>query len=365
MAAFSSSTDFFELTVRKNHIRKMSFLQDPWIDLPVEIACEIITRITDLRSLLNYMQTSKTFYRLSRLCTRVIDSPVKVEVPLSYFTGFQNLQIIGGKIRVRIDPDISALSTLPGLRAANLIYNRDVEEVNPDELHDLVKTILANLGLGRKIPQVDFRIVVVSNFNRIGLIIQGDRFDILGVSETVSRPIVETIKEAYPQLQYLGLSNLSANFTLVNRDFRNFLLEADFGLTDPTRPPSENNPRFSVDDLSDSGLLPRYLILDLILLYGWHNGLIENGVLYLDDLMRKYIQPALIEENLQRSQYGLETVPLDRIIFSHRPNTIVDYVSGHFTPRWGHLEQFDLPTFLPDLQSTETQVQRLLSYYQT
>src|SRR5690606_33543187 len=94
-----------------------------------------------------------------------------------------------------LGPDVS---TLPTLRSANLVYNQDLEEGTLDELHDLVRLIFRNLQLGRKIPQV------LLTLNRFGLIIQGDRFDILRGSETATRELATTIKEAYPQLQYLG-----------------------------------------------------------------------------------------------------------------------------------------------------------------
>lgn len=152
-----------------------------------------------------------------------------------------------------------------------------------------------------------------------------------------------------------------------NRDFRNFLREGSFGLTDPSRPPSKKNPPLNFHSLSDSGILPRNLIFDLILLYGWYNGLIQDGVLYHDDLMKRYIQPALIEENQDRIGKDFEAVPLDRIVFSHRVGAIQDYVSGHFIPRLGRLEQLDLPisgSSLPDLDMIERQVYNLLSYYE-
>lgn len=83
--------------------------------------------------------------------------------------------------------------------------------------------------------------------------------------------------------------------------------------------------------------------------------------------MKRYIQPALIEENQDRIGKDFEAVPLDRIVFSHRVGAIQDYVSGHFIPRLGRLEQFDLPisgSSLPDLDMIERQVYNLLSYYE-
>ena len=337
---------------------------DSWSDLPEEIACEIITRITDLRSLLNYMQSSQTFYRLARLCTRMIDSPVKVEVPLSYFAGFQNLQLIGDKILVTITAEeLSLLSTLPSLRAATLLYI-DSPETRVVDSYASLRSILRALDLGRKIPQMNFHIILHPGYSSLFLIIQGNRFGILGADRLEAARV---INEIYPQLQYLELPGLGSSLATYNRDFMNLLRDGDFGLVDPSQPPSEKNPPFSYDlhRLADSGALPRTLPFDLILLYAAHNGLVKDGTIYLDDLMKRYIQPAIVEHN-RRFPVPL---PLDRIIFSTRPNVVTDPISGLFkllSPRT--FSTFDLPSSsipLGDLTTIDQQVRNAYRHYQS
>ena len=164
-------------------------------------------------------------------------------------------------------------------------------------------------------------------------------------------------------------------FTLTSRNFRNFLREGDFGLVDPSQPPSETNPplAYNLLRLADSGIVLRGSPTWLVIIYAKYNRLIRDRTLYLDGLMTRYIQPAIIEENRQqeimnRRREGIirDPLPIDQLpsVLSMAHDILV-----HLTkPSLATFHQFDLPLSaapLNDLDTIDRQVRNALRHYQS
>lgn len=323
------------------------YSQDYWADLPVEIACEIITRIDDLRSLFNHMQASKTFYELAQVCIRELNSKVRMEVPLRSLVKFQNLESLGDNIILTVTPDeVNLLSSLPRLRRANILFSNLVYGAF-NQLSSEITVIFQELGLSRKIPLVNFRIHLILSTIPTTILIQGDRFGILSFED-----VSPLIQKLYPELKYVQLpSGYSSGETLISRDLRDFLREGDFGLTDPSHPPSGTNPplRDYLEQFADFKMMPKVLG-DIIEIYAIYHHLIHEDEITLDETMKRYIQPTIIWENKVRKSRFLgnaytryselyKPLSLDKISIYSIPDMILQ--STH-PERW-NFEQFDIP----------------------
>ena len=325
-------------------------MNDPWETLPDEIACEIITRLNNLQEISSYMQTSRHFNRLARRCLQVIDSSTLVRVPLTYFTQFQNLRVIGDNIIVTMrQEEADLLLTLPQLGAVNLSIDLPLEYQEDDYLQfsdyllSVMLAVLERLNLQRKFPHVNLRVELRGKWadliQNTTLIFQGHRFGSLK-GFFASRQWAGMISKRYPQPQYIQIPRMVDRILLIDRDLRNFLREGDFGLVDPLQPPSEANPPLSVylRRLSDSGLIDAYVLHFLISIYAWSHGLFSDATIYFDDLMRRYFQPAIIRENERRALHGQGLLALDSV----EETKSID-IAGLFTSR-RDFTYYDIPT---------------------
>ena len=345
---------------------------DHWADLPSEIACEIITRITDLRSLLNYMQISRTFYRLAHSCTRIIDSPVRIEVPLSYFAGFQNLQTIGDNISVTLNTeDLPLLSTLPLLTTANLRYSHTsgISGYPPLEL-GVILSFADGLKIAQKIHNLNLRLAIDQQTVIFYLIIQGNRFTIepdpLRVEE-----VRQLFHLSYPQFEFVPIPGM---MSLLSRGVRNFLSQQDFGLIDPSQPPSETNPPLVtlLREIAQSGLVHNLLITYAFLIYETYHQLGATGIPFAD-ILWPILEPGIIHANDQlmweyenerlggREAELPDLIPLDN--FDWR--SLFRYMYRILKPARETFEQYDVPTPLPQERYDQIyqQVQAIYDLY--
>lgn len=312
------------------------YSQDYWADLPVEIACEIISKIEDLRSLFNHMQASKTFYELAPHCIRELNSKVRMEVPLSSLVKFHNLESLGDNIILTIGPnELELLSRIPRLRKANILLTNPAYG-SYSALSSIVINLLSGLNLKQKIPQVNFRIYLLLSTAPTTILIQGDRFGTISFKDL--NPL---FGEFYPELKHVILSEShSGSERMVSKDFREFLKEEDFGLVDPSQPPSETNPPLQnlFRQLSDSTIMAE-MVDAIIRLYSEYHDLVEDGSIIFDQTLKRLLQPVAL---LLRSRM-LPSHPLDRFKY----NDLVLARSYFINPSRETFNKFDIPVSSP------------------
>lgn len=237
-----------------------------WEHLPDDMACEIISRTTNIRDLFQYMQTSKRFSELAHLCTIRLESDERRTIGIESLVNFNQLQEIGDNILVSIKSEtIPLLQNLPQLRKANFFL-----PLSSNFIQDVL-LILNQLNLAGKIPYENFRIIGFLKY----LFLQGDHTMIIWPMLTSEKLL--PLQEQYPEMIFTLLKDPQL---LMNNRLRNFLREGDFGLVDPTRFPSEDNPPLSVylSRLGNHGLAESQLSASILRIYIFHHRL-----LYPDD----------------------------------------------------------------------------------
>ena len=247
----------------------------PWDLLNEDAACEIISRLTSIRDIINYSETSPRFYQLAKRCLTRLDSDEYIEVPLTWLSEFKNLRVTGENIRVLVTPrTLHLVESLPRLLEANFI------------LEDLsFESFLDELNLNRKVPQESFRMI---NNYETGYIIQGNRWTNFGVGSPIPQ-------EEYPGLYLIDrfslmreicpdyLSGIYIQFMyLISPVLGDYLLRTDFGLVDPSQPPSEesqeNLPLNSyLQRVVQGGLIDMVFMLALMRIYFYYRRQANRG----------------------------------------------------------------------------------------
>jgi hypothetical protein len=262
--------------------------QDPWDDLPEEVACEIVSKTTNLKEILKYMRTSRKFLRLAQNCILFLDSDKLIEVPVQWLLQFRNLRGTGDLIRIILGQEtIPLVAQLPQLREANFIIR-----VSPLYLDADILNLFFKLKLAQKLPRVNFRLFQKLGLFLSGLLIQGGQM--VGFGDIAKPYILQPILDEYPNLNYVDLDHRPwIPMRLVDRDFRDFVEEAEFGLIDPSRPPGPDNPSITplVQKLVRSGSLEPFYVGHIIFLYSqYHHLTPPNRVLIeADRLLRDYL----------------------------------------------------------------------------
>lgn len=179
------------------------------------------------------MQVSRAFAELARNCIVVINSSSRIQVPLAYLTRFRNLQAVGDQIIVTVQSDdLGLLSMLPALRSINLY----VAILPGDDEIQVLEAIAQGIHLDAKVPQLNLRVAYGLRSQVVCWFIQGDRF--INYPNTFSN-VVLAFRQAHPELREVMRS--SPNIYLTPRSMQDFIRTENFGLLDPSRPPSETN----------------------------------------------------------------------------------------------------------------------------
>lgn len=320
--------------------------EDPWDQIPTDVACQIISQIIDLDDLERTRRVSQTFNRLARLCTQQVDANRKIVIPVSYFADFRNLQIVGDNIILEVRPkDLALLSTMPSLREANFNVGHFVQ-TNILEFGISV-AILQQLQLDRKLPRVNFRFVACYSYQMSGLILQGDQFTTMDLPLEVAREIMQ----AFPQLQYVPLlMDRKRLKRLMSRKIREVLRVGEFGLLDPSRPPSDNNIPLSkyLRRLADSGLGNVKLLELIFKIYAFNNGLLTATTITPDALLDRLFREDFIRYN-QILTPDRRPIDPDKFLRAHLSISISQETSLHSIE---DIADYDLPMPLSDQDYT-------------
>ena len=326
---------------------------DPWDNIPIDAACEIISHLTNVADILNYMGTSTVFRELAGRCVVQLESSQYIEIPVAWLNNFPNLRRTGDQIRIVVNlEDISMnMVSLPQLREGNFIF-RGVSEISKAsaQAEREFLELLNRLGLDGKLPNANYRIMAPGN---IGIIVQGNQALVFGLYRQAR------IRERFPQLNFVFPPEAIGQ-ALMSSVLRSFLTEADFGLVDPTLPPSEFNPQLSFDEIARTGVIDyRLLSLILTIYCRYHRLWIDNYMIVPDELLNRYFQQSYIRHIRSRGAH-LETP--DGWSFIGLRGTL----STHYmNPKIETLDQYDVPgeITLERYQEIADQAQRIDDLY--
>lgn len=246
-----------------------SEMADPWQDFPLEMACDIISNITDIHDISKLLRTSSSFLGYV-YCIQHLTSDVIVSIPMSYFRMMNELKTIDHKIEIIVeDTDLNFLSRLNLLREAHFV----VQDLN----------LLANLlqvldGLNNTLYY--FKISLVLPTMTVGILIRDDRYLIIPLNNEYKDEIYQIISDIRPSLNEIIVPKYNTGegvnkYNLFRNPMRDFLGSADFGLMNPTQPPSDNNPPLSNYVKLIAGGTSRLTLIDLLFIYFHYHQLIS------------------------------------------------------------------------------------------
>lgn len=275
---------------------------DPWQFLPLEQACQAISYITDITDVSRILQTSVGFRQYVH-CIQNLTTNRLVTVTSSYLSAFTNLVSVDHKIVVNLD----VLPSLPKLQQAHFLI-RDV---------NLLAPLLQNLNR-LDYPEHYFKISLVLPDIIMGILILNGRFVIIPPGKNYEQALTQIINQIRPSLVQLTIPNTGQRFNrfvLLRKPMRDFLKTADFGLVDPSNPPSDSNPPLSnyAKILADGA--PTGLLLKIFTIYVFYNRLyqIDNPIfINTNQEIRRYFEPQ-IEAN--RSKYP--NLNMSAMLFAH------------------------------------------------
>ena len=168
--------------------------------IPPELYCEIFKDITNIREVFRLLQVSSDFRASAGLCIRNLTSPIVEEIPLSLLTPLYSLREISPRI---------------------MIYPENLE-------------IPGTLRLGHFSVEDSSRLVIHEEF------LYSFKNTTIQFKDGQARLYGEDIPLNFHTIQAY------TPYRILNRNAREFLVNADFGLVDIFQPPSPDNPPVSL-----------------------------------------------------------------------------------------------------------------------
>jgi len=300
---------------------------------PEEIICQFLAYISDVDHIINLMTVSSSILRLTGVSITHLVSTKCRDIPVSWITRFKELRATGNPIIIHLHSDqIGLLASVPNLLKANF-------EVSGIGHASIILDLLAALEVNRKVPNLDLKV----STGTIPLILQGDRYFALeGLSQG-----------AYTQQKLPGLRSVSippimrrgltSPMLLFSNRFKYFTERAEFGLLDPSLPPSKNNPSITprIRAIGRSGAADRIMIENILKLYGQYHRILCGSFLVSDQLCKDTFEEII-------NDFDITTTA----------NRITLYKSRI-------LREYNLPQLLPDEEymSIDRQISNILFVY--
>jgi len=270
-------TDF--INIHKN--------SNPWNYLSKDIACEIISHITNFGDILNFRKVSKRFLKHVTFCSTQLTSDEMVHISSNILKLFPKLKYIDHKIGINID-NINDIKSLKHLEHAYFLID------NPD----LIKVILKSLHR-LKHSYHYFKIGVTMTEKFIGFLRKNNKSIIIPKSD--SHYIDEKIEDFPSMPPAIAYNTDIFERKLLKMPLIQFINNEDFGLVDPTQPPSINNPPLSdyIFDHMDCSNIST--IISLLYIYMLYHTLTISKIKYsFDSVLKFYFQQQIDKYNLKQ-----------------------------------------------------------------
>ena len=251
---------------------------EPWSHLPLEVACGMISRITDVRDISRLLQTSRSFRYLANNCIDTITTKDLVVVPAPFLDTLTRIKSIDPHVVIEVTRnDIPTIASLQWLNEAHFLV------ISPEDVSELLQAL--NLKNG------NFKISIETNEGLRSIIIQRGSYLILPTMYMYgsSPELIGLVSSVNPNLQQIIISTeVGYTYpTLMAESLRKFLYLGDFGLIDPTSPPSPTNPTISsyLTPIIESDTITNKLAQFLLRTYVLYHQLSYKTYVYMDKLM--------------------------------------------------------------------------------
>jgi hypothetical protein len=311
---------------------------DIWSSLPPELACIAVSNITDISDISRSLQTSNIF-RQYTFCIQNLTSNKVLLAPSSFLDSFINVKTADHKIVFIVtENDLNKLNSLIHLRQADFVLRN----------FNLLSSLFQNLK-GLNFPEHYFKIILDSPDGCIGILISNGNFLILpdnNYQQQIGTLIINTkpnlISTMLPDIG-VGIEG-NPGFKLWKNPMREFLLFSDFGLVDPTQPPSEINRPLSeyIRLVSDGANVT--LLYKILTIYIRYHGLSQGTLINSDQTMRRYF-----EHQIEKNRDKHPNFNLSAMLYANL--TIIISLNSINTPlNIEDIAEYDFPNYIPSLE---------------
>ena len=292
-----------------------------WESFPSDMICEIISEITDISDIISFMSTSKTFIKFAKLCVTQLTSLKFITVPLSNFNCFDNLIKSDKNTLLLIEKadDISVIKTMKNLIEANLYFSVNTVQDFSNMVLILIDSYLTpieekfetggSMIHRRSLNNVLIRIIAKVGNDTYAVIIDNGR--ILMIMPEIQLTIVLStkIKNTYKPLKinFLGLKGeAKMDKTIIfgflapfgmKDNLINFIKDGNFGLLDPSKPPSATNQILKSQLKNIDGKVSNSSILTTMFAIYVLTNMVSGVILTADENMRKNFENVIEEYN--------------------------------------------------------------------
>jgi len=249
--------------------------------LPKDIVCEIMSHISDVRDILNYINISKIFQQYGSLCITQLHADQVQGISSNILRLLPKLEYIDHKIIVTID-NINNIELVKNLENAYFL----IDDIN------LIPLLLKSL---HKLKHHNhyFKIGLRTPEKLISILIQNSK------SIIIPQDGVNQIEEMIDEFSSISQIQLDRRRTLYKMPLRQFVNRGDFGLETPTQLPSPYNRPLSEYIVDKLDYCTRDVLIDLIYIYMIYNKLINSSFEFIfDDRLNFYFQKQIGEYNL-------------------------------------------------------------------
>ena len=289
-----------------------------WNLMPRDNACEIISHITNVGDIINFMKTSSTFINLAMICVKELTSEKLVSSPLSNFTGFTRLARSNENVLLLLEhiDNIAIITQLFRLVEANFYFAVNTETEFSDMVISIINGYLTPVEevsaqgevntYRRSLDNAMIRIIANIGKEAYAVIIDHNKIMLFMVQNPATNALKDTIASTFNPLVvefYYGkiYSGFNLPFGLMD-NLTEFIQEGNFGLVEPSNPPSVvTNPTLKSQlKLIGSGFSSSALLTPLLAIYAIVNNLSLGQtklILSADDNIREHFQKVVDEYN--------------------------------------------------------------------
>lgn len=284
-----------------------------WHTLPLEIVSEIISRITDVRDISRLLRTSRYFHYLTSNYVEHITSQELIIIPALFLNTLSRLRSIDSRVVIRVTfIDIPLITSLQWLNEAHFLNTTT----------ELIESLLQVLNL----KNGKFKITIEPDHNHVNfrsIIIEKNRYIILPTLYGNLLKMIECLSLRGLDLSSTGLNlqnvtiGMKRRLTLdilreepllMKKSMRKFLSCGNFGLIDPTKPPSAINLPITsyLRNIIESNTVTINILESLLRIYIKYHLVCTQEYILMDELMIDLFGPQSGSnlDEIQRNDIG-------------------------------------------------------------
>nr|QBK90800.1 MAG: hypothetical protein LCPAC201_01010 [Pithovirus LCPAC201] len=355
-----------------------------WDNLPDTVGCQIVKKFHDYQRVRWMSDTNRRFQGWVQLCLERLDSPEIIQVPLQVLAGYRALRVVHNIIfSIQDAEDVNAISSMLNLTRAIFIFPTGQSGVNlfrkflishstpisqtgsSGRKYGIIREILSwksfTFGFTDAVLPLEsaFTIGRDNSGNLTAVILTTTRITatayqvlsligkmavdlgkktinlvdlrVMGMPVSTRTPEGRIVEERMlpgfkkvlfvDPLLHLPPSGFSL-LRLYRHQMLNFLLQGDFGLTDPLSPPGSENPPLKINlPITMRGISSLNTIRSLLTIYVYYIKRLydqqDRVYVHLDDLLSREFMGFLKEANRKRRARSRSEIDVNHMRFSN------------------------------------------------